>query len=257
MLSEILNLSIRRLPSGRRYYYSRLTYIQKSIYRLLTFGMFDLSSKITLPYRPVNEVLKIFEYVLYDNPMIFYTNSFKQTNDLFRFKSVVEPKYEYSKGLVREYRDRVERLVDECARLEQTEFEKVRFVHDFCLERFKYDFEFSKESYTVLGLVLNNTAVCEGISKFAKLVFDRIGIKSLVVFGQAKNPINAGKFENHVWNIVKVEGNYYHLDITFDMTLMDKCKRYDYFLLNDKEIQKDHIIIEKVPVCTVSKGDRR
>jgi len=132
----------------------------------------------------------------------------------------------------------------------KSDYEKVIYVHDYFLNIFKYDFNFNPYSFTVLGLVLNNTGVCEGIAKYAKLIFDYIGIKSLIVLGKAKNPAFEDKMENHAWNIVKVDGNSYHLDITFDMTIKDKNNRYDYFLINDEDIKKDHIITDKVPACT-------
>jgi transglutaminase/protease-like cytokinesis protein 3 len=123
------------------------------------------------------------------------------------------------------------------------------------MSKFQYDFSFNPISHTILGLVLNNSAVCEGISKLAKLVFDHIGIKSLIVTGKAKNPVFEGSSENHAWNIVKIDGNPYHLDITFDMTIMNKNNRYDYFLLCDEDIKKDHIITDKTPSCSIKEND--
>ena len=58
-----------------------------------------------------------------------------------------------------------------------------------------------------------------------------------------------------MWNVVRIDGNYYHLDVTFDNSLSkDDVIRYDYFNLSDSQIFKDHEpVIYKLPVC--SDGD--
>lgn len=58
------------------------------------------------------------------------------------------------------------------------------------------------------------------------------------------NPDKGIKYR-HTWNIVRINGKYYHLDATFDNTLTRNCTigeeiRYDYFNLEDKSIFRDH-----------------
>ena len=54
-----------------------------------------------------------------------------------------------------------------------------------------------------------------------------------------------------MWNVVRIEGKYYHLDATFDNSLSsEEIIRYDYFNLSDSQIFKDHEpAIYKLPVC--------
>jgi hypothetical protein len=132
--------------------------------------------------------------------------------------------------------------------------EKEYFVHDYCLKHFKYDYNFGEHAHTSLGLVLNGTAICEGIAKFTKLALDYLGVRSIVVTGKAKNPDNE-RSENHAWNIVRINDKTYHLDVTFDMTLKSKVNRYDYFNLCDDDIKKDHSFGGNAPVCSMKGGD--
>ena len=44
----------------------------------------------------------------------------------------------------------------------------------------------------------------------------------------------------HMWNIVKIGGDWYHLDVTWDSS--DEGSRYMYFNLDDKTIKKNHSI---------------
>lgn len=59
----------------------------------------------------------------------------------------------------------------------------------------------------------------------------------------------------HAWNIIRIDGVYYHLDATFDNSLSREGEiRYDYFNLDDKYIFKDHEpAIYDIPQCSEGK----
>ena len=68
------------------------------------------------------------------------------------------------------------------------------------------------------------------------------------------NPEKGIKYR-HTWNIVKINGTYYHLDATFDNSLRKDYGnseiRYDYFNLDDQQIFRDHEpLIAPAPHCT-------
>lgn len=68
---------------------------------------------------------------------------------------------------------------------------------------------------------------------------------------RCRRPITKGIKYRHAWNVIKIGGQYYHLDATFDNTLSkDDTIRYDYVNLSDKQIARDHEpVIWKVPAC--------
>jgi transglutaminase/protease-like cytokinesis protein 3 len=46
---------------------------------------------------------------------------------------------------------------------------------------------------------------------------------------------------NHVWNAVKLDGKWYHLDLTWDDPIMEEGKDvvlHDYFLIDTEELFK-------------------
>ena len=96
--------------------------------------------------------------------------------------------------------------------------------------------------------------VCEGIAKSVKVLCDALGIWCMIAIC-GNNPEKGIKYR-HTWNIVKINGTYYHLDATFDNTLGKhsfgaKEIRYDYFNLDDKNIFRDHEpLIAPAPICT-------
>ena len=83
---------------------------------------------------------------------------------------------------------------------------------------------------------------------------DALGLWCIVVISE-NNPDKGIRYR-HAWNIVRIGGQYYHLDATFDNSLGgDGVIRYDYFNLDDKKIFRDHEpILTHAPACT--QGDR-
>lgn len=246
----------QRFHTTIQYYFDKLTENQKTIYNLMKSGIEGFAEEIKLPLKPIDEISTILNYLRLDNPLIYYVSTFSQSSDYFNKTCRIMPQYIYSRRSVKENEAAIMnylRVFD--AVKTKSDFEKELFVHDYCLNNFRYDYSFKDDSFSIIGPVFHKTAVCAGIARFAKLAFDYIGIKSLIVSGEAKNPLIDSSTEKHAWNIVKIGGNAYHLDVTFDMGLTGKLKRYDYFNLSDEDIKKDHVINKDVPACTTERND--
>ena len=63
------------------------------------------------------------------------------------------------------------------------------------------------ESFSMYGTLVLGKAVCEGYAKTYQYMLNELGIE---------NYLCASDKMGHVWNIVKLDGKYYHVDITFD-----------------------------------------
>jgi len=244
------------LNPNKNYYFSRLSDAQKEIYNSILSGLMTFATKIKVSPKPINEITMIYEFVLLDNPLIFFTKIFKISTDLSSKKRLLCPVYTMDKKKAKEYLLQVNRYfsIFDSAK-NKSSIEKVYFVHDFCLGNFSYDNSFHDYSFSVLGPVLHKTAVCEGIARFVKLSFDYLGVKSLVVTGTAASPEANSKYEPHAWNIIKIGKDTFHLDVTFDMTISQNRYRYDYLNLCDEDIKKDHCITGNVPLCAVTGKD--
>ena len=242
-----------------RYYYYRLNETQKNIYSTISKGIKAFQPKIEVHCRSVNELFMIFHSVLLDNPLLFYisssSSSHRYYSDAYNQTMTFMPHYMYDNSCATQHTGRIKRYlkVFDLVKL-KSDLEKEKYVHDYCLDTFTYDDSFREDSYSVLGLVLNKTGVCSGISKFVKLALEYIGVDCTVVTGIAKNPREASLSDTrHMWNIVTINGERFHLDVTFNMT--GGIKRYDYFNLSDTEIKKDHTITTPVPPCVISGQD--
>lgn len=140
------------------------------------------------------------------------------------------------------------------------EHEKVKAIHDYVVQNMKYDTHMKK--YTAYEAVYSGEAVCQGYALLTYRLLEQAGMKNLIVEGMAGG-------QRHAWNLVQINGAWYHLDTTWDDpigSLPDDIS-YKYYLLNDQQIGKDHSWSVRVPAASTlyrdalkvleSKGDNR
>ena len=115
----------------------------------------------------------------------------------------------------------------------------------------KYDKLYKNYAHEVIGPLCHGIGVCEGIAKTAKLLFDAVGIESIVVIGKERKEKDGLSGVRHAWNIVRIGGRTYHFDATFDNSLTRSgVRRYDYYNLSDEAIAADHReSVYAVPPC--------
>ena len=118
-------------------------------------------------------------------------------------------------------------------------------VHDYLVNNCSFDESLKKSNiYNLYGAIVNKEAVCEGYTKAFKYLMDKIGIECVVVIGKATNSENAT--ERHAWNYVKINGNWYAIDVTWDDPIVrghgyiGNNIKYKYFLKGSTFIEKDH-----------------
>lgn len=134
-----------------------------------------------------------------------------------------------------------------------SEWDKEKYVHDFICENIRYDKLKKPYSHEIIGPLGHGVGVCEGIAKSVKVLCDALGVWCIIAIC-GNNPEKGIKYR-HTWNIVRINGQYYHLDATFDNTLGKNedgltSIRYDYFNLDDKNIFRDHEpLIAPAPPC--------
>lgn len=121
------------------------------------------------------------------------------------------------------------RIIKELKLGEATDYDKVKLIHDYVINNSSYDTKFEKSS--AYDMLVDKKAVCEGYALVAYRLFLAAGLESRIISGE-------GNGEPHAWNIVKVDGKWYNIDLTWDDPITSSGKqvlRYDYFLKNDKE----------------------
>ena len=236
------------------YYYQHLPKPQQAAYHAMKTGFAALSPGFSVPRLEHRELSDIFFRPRPDCPEIFYRTGFT-----FRFTPGAEnvellPEYLFDKAKIRDHQKALASRVDKLARpaMNMTASEKERYIHDFICQNVRYDKLKKPYSHEIIGPLGQGVGVCEGIAKSVKILCDALGLWCIIAVSEA-NPDQGVKYR-HAWNILKLDGQYVHLDATFDNSLgHDGVIRYDYFNLDDKRLFRDHQpVIYPVPACAAS-----
>ena len=236
------------------YYYQRLNKPQQSAYHAMKTGFTALASSFPGPRLSGEELSTVFFQLRLDCPEIFYVTGFSYR--FYQDASHLEmiPTYLFDKGKIREHQKAMTARVAKLARpaASMNEWEKERYIHDFICQNVRYDKLKKPYSHEIIGPLGQGVGVCEGIAKSVKILCDALGLWCIIAISDAA-PDQGIKYR-HAWNIVRLGGKYYHLDVTFDNSLgHDGMIRYDYFNLDDQHLLRDHQpLLYPAPACNDS-----
>ncbi len=120
-----------------------------------------------------------------------------------------------------------------------SDMQKALYIHDFIVANYCYDNRWytdpGEEIHGMLEMFENGTGVCQAYA-YAMIFFLRqVDINSYMAISNE---------DNHGWNVVEIDGNWYHIDATHDDPVYNQNQRYDSFgtvkhskfLLSDIEI---------------------
>lgn len=149
-----------------------------------------------------------------------------------------------------------DRVVDEVVTAGMSDYDVVKSLHDYLVTHCDYDYRVDVGnmpfiSHQAQGALLEGTAVCSGYAKAYEALLDAADIPCVTITGYANG--------YHAWNLVELDGEWYHVDATWD----DPTNRggdyisYDYFLKSDKVmVSRRHRDWETVHQCTSTKYDQ-
>jgi hypothetical protein len=132
--------------------------------------------------------------------------------------------------------NRYEQILDECVRTDMSAYEKELAVHDYLVEHVEYDStQAAEDTHTAYGAVVLGRAVCDGYMESFQTLMDLLGIQSICVVGE-------GNGEPHGWNMVCLDGAWYHVDVTWDDPVGGTgMTSHKYFNVADSEMGMEHI----------------
>ena len=112
-------------------------------------------------------------------------------------------------------------------------------------------------------MFLDGKAVCEGYARAMQYLLQKCGIECAETVGYIRKE-SGEKGEPHAWNILKIDGDYYHLDTTWDdssntvQTVKSNDLGFDYFCITTDEILRTRdtsLCPVAVPACNATRGN--
>lgn len=221
----------------RSYAYNTLTEKEKQAYDIFEGAVVSLSSKVdfdglSLTKEELEKIVYAFDlyeplysYVSLENCMVRGRNGIVKDVDIA---------YYYDKAT---HSKMTSAAVSEADKIiakitpSMSDFEVLKLFHDEIITRCVYDKTAQNRNF-MYGVLVEGRATCTGYAKTFQYLCNRVGIENTCVFG------NAGE-EGHMWNMVKLDGEWYEVDTTWDDTTLENFGGevfYEFFLVDSAKM---------------------
>ena len=205
------------------------------------------------------------EAFIYENPDVFYIDATNMYINIEKITKITGTKYNVyinqghktsylSEGLYS--KEEVDKCEQEIIQVKNqilselsgdSDYEKILKIHDYLIDTIEYDSSVSKDNiYNIYGALVSKKCVCEGYAKAFQYLLTEAGIDNIIVIGSATN--SKDKTESHAWNYVKINDNWYAVDVTWDDPIiigggkLTKDLKYQYFLKGKRTMTGNHVI---------------
>ncbi len=244
----------------QKFYYQQLEEEERLVYREILDGIRENGEEIFVHTSDAERANTIFQYILKDYPEIFWCDGTITATSYEGEESytVLQPTYSYNetaKGIMEE---EMASAIEEClvqAPEESSEYQKILYVYEYIVNTVDYDMA-APDNQNIYSVFKHQRSVCAGYSKAAQYLLERLGVFCTYVTGTTSTG------QNHAWNLVKCDGDYYYVDVTWGDPVFQEAEgeevsqlqniSYDYMLCNDEELLKSHTpdTDAQFPACT-------
>lgn len=207
-------------------------------------GLFEVESDIDLERYEltVEEFKASLSDVINSSPELFYVGkrfSYQVSADEQKYVLSYTPSYQFggtdvSKARIEEMKATFQNVSDQIlsgVNPDWSDVEKALYIHDYLASRYEYDTRDPQSDtdpcrYDAYSLIVEGRAVCEGYALAYLHFMKQLGIPCRTVPSDAMR---------HMWNQIRLEGMWYHVDVTWDDPLEDMPGRaeHKYFLKSD------------------------
>lgn len=274
-----------RNPQAIEYYgYNHLSVSDREVYDIFLNAILNREEEVHLDdahKMTAEHGCMIFHTVLNDHPeLIWCSNSLSyyqgkgaENKDFFLKYVLDEEETQKRLNLIEEaVPSFLEGITDEMC-----DFEAVLRVYNNLISKVDYDsiglekqdkqrengtFSGPDDLRSVYGTLVNRSGVCSGYAVAFQYLMHKIGIECLYVVGKVQKKGSKRFTESHAWNLLKLEGEYYYIDVTWGDYSNTKLEKnysgeiaYNYFCITTEELEIDHRLDKEFsycPVCTAT-----
>lgn len=141
----------------------------------------------------------------------------------------------YSEEEINDINNVVEKVIKENITNSMPVKEKIKVIHDYIINNTEYDklkYENKKDttykSNTAYGVLIQGYGTCNGYADAMAIFLNKINVINYKISN-----------DEHIWNLVYLDGEWYHLDLTWDDPISDiNVNRNTYFLITTEVLKK-------------------
>lgn len=230
-----------------KYAYNTLTKTQKEIYELIYNGAAEHQDKLSVGKfkYTVSDFESAYWAFDYDNPQFFWlANGYRYIflgDDLYNVTMEYSRTKEQAAAIQPKFDAAAQKIIDK-ALAQDNLFDRVLVIHDAITEMTTYNAKAPSYKSEADGPLVYGEALCEGYAKAFMYLCQAVGIQCFCVAGYAG--------EDHMWNMLQLDGEWYHMDVTWD-----DSGTYEYFCIPDSQMFVDHTMRNffPVPAATATK----
>lgn len=181
--------------------------------------------------------------VINDHPELFYVSTnFNTASSSGRITNIY-PKYAMSKSEIESAKKVFDAGVDKAiAQVDSSmdDLQKALVIHDYICDNSYYK-ENGDISHSAYGFFKDGKVVCAGYTLAYSYIMNKLGVPCEYVTSMSMS---------HAWNTIKINGNWYNVDLTYDNEIRSVCPsqdrcvygvtRHNWFMKSDKYFETDH-----------------
>ncbi len=128
---------------------------------------------------------------------------------------------------------------------DDSDYDKIKFIHDTIIKNTKYDVERNKtgnskyQSHLAYGPAYEGYATCNGYTDYMAIILTKMGYDNFKISTSLQEL--SREETGHIWNAVKVNDKWLHLDLTWDDPVGNDDKDYlyhSYFLVTTEKLEE-------------------
>ena len=208
--------------SDQYYYETILNDAEKELYTQLFKDFNAIKTEILVKSDEIS-MNRVIDAIQLDHPEMInlttYSYSYGSNGIVLKPKYITKSNFKLNR-MIAKIQKNITKI--EKATRNMSEYEKEKYIYEWMGKNNRYrkdNFRDSDQSaYT--ALVKSKNTVCAGFGKGSQILFQNVGLESYILLS-----------DTHIWNLVKIDGDYYYYDAT--NTYVPNCyKTVSYSGLN-------------------------
>ena len=133
---------------------------------------------------------------------------------------------------------KVDQVLSQLINDNMSNYDKITAIHNYIINNTVYDKVRANDisnnsgylSHTAYGVLVSGKGICGGYSDAMAIFLNRLNLNNYKISS-----------DNHVWNYVKLDNNWYHLDLTWDDPISNTGENlltHNFFLINTPTLEQ-------------------